>query len=62
MREALRQATRAYEAGEAPVGAVIVREAESSPGHSISGTAQDATAHAEMLALTQAEETVGDWR
>ena len=63
MREALRQATRAYEAGEAPVGAVIVRE-----GRIIARAfnqveqLQDATAHAEMLALTQAEETAGDWR
>ena len=63
MREALRQATRAYEAGEAPVGAVIVRE-----GRIIARAfnqveqLKDATAHAEMLALTQAEESVGNWR
>ena len=63
MGEALRQAARAYEAGEAPVGAVIVR------GGRIIARAfnqveqlKDATAHAEMLALTQAEEAVGDWR
>jgi len=63
MGEALRQAARAYEAGEVPVGAVIVREGK------IIGRAfnqvellKDATAHAEMLALTQAEESVGDWR
>ena len=63
MAEALRQAARAYEAEEAPVGAVIVRE-----GHII-GRAfnqvellKDATAHAEMLAITQAEQAVGDWR
>jgi tRNA(adenine34) deaminase len=63
MGEALRQATRAYEAGEVPVGAVIVRE-----GRIIARAfnqveiLKDATAHAEMLALTQAEEAVGDWR
>src|SRR5882724_9328606 len=63
MGEALRQAARAYEAEEVPVGAVIVREGK------IIGRAfnqvellKDATAHAEMLALTQAEEAVGDWR
>ena len=63
MREALRLAVRAAEAGEVPVGAVVVR------GGRIIARAcnqveqlQDATAHAEMLALTQAEETVGDWR
>ena len=63
MGEALRQAQRAYEAEEVPVGAVIVRE-----GRIIARAfnqvelLKDATAHAEMLALTQAEETVGDWR
>src|ERR1041384_1676538 len=63
MGEALRQAARAYEAGEVPVGAVIVRD-----GKIIARAAnqvellKDATAHAEMLAITQAEECVGDWR
>jgi tRNA(adenine34) deaminase len=63
MREALRQAERAYEADEVPVGAVIVRE-----GRIIARAfnqveqLKDATAHAEMLALTQAEEIAGDWR
>jgi tRNA(adenine34) deaminase len=63
MGEALRQAKRAYEAEEVPVGAVIVRA-----GRIIARAfnqvemLKDATAHAEMLALTQAEEAVGDWR
>lgn len=63
MGEALRQAARAYEAEEVPVGAVIVRE-----GRIIARAfnqvelLKDATAHAEMLAITQAEELVGDWR
>src|SRR5262245_51416709 len=63
MGEALRQAAKAYEAGEVPVGAVIVRQ-----GRIIARACnqvellKDATAHAEMLAITQAEETVGDWR
>jgi tRNA(adenine34) deaminase len=63
MGEALRQATRAYDAQEVPVGAVIVRE-----GRIIARASnqvellKDATAHAEMLAITQAEEAVGDWR
>jgi tRNA(adenine34) deaminase len=63
MREALRQAQKAYEADEVPVGAVIVRAGK------VIGRAcnqvellKDATAHAEMLALTQAEAAVGDWR
>jgi tRNA(adenine34) deaminase len=63
MGEALRQAVRAYEAEEVPVGAVIVRA-----GRIIARACnqvellKDATAHAEMLALTQAEAVVGDWR
>jgi tRNA(adenine34) deaminase len=63
MGEALRQAGRAREADEVPVGAVIVR------GGKIIARAfnqvealKDATAHAEMLALTQAQEAAGDWR
>jgi tRNA(adenine34) deaminase len=63
MREALRQARKAYEADEVPVGAVVVRAGK------VIGRAynqvellKDATAHAEMLALTQAEAAVGDWR
>jgi len=63
MGEALRQARRALEAEEVPVGAVVVRE-----GRIIARAfnqvelLKDATAHAEMLALTQAEQVVGDWR
>src|ERR1039457_5645241 len=63
MREALRLAAKAREADEVPVGAVVVRAGR------IIGRAynqvellKDATAHAEMLALTQAEAAVGDWR
>jgi tRNA(adenine34) deaminase len=63
MREALRQALRASKASEVPVGAIVVCAGR------IIGRAynqvellKDATAHAEMLALTQAEAAVGDWR
>lgn len=63
MSQALRQATRAFEADEVPVGAVIVRD-----GFIIARAfnqvelLRDATAHAEMLALSQAFSAVGDWR
>src|SRR5262245_43982386 len=63
MGEALRQAAKAYAAEEVPVGAVVVRE-----GHIIARgfnqveLLKDATAHAEMLAITAAEEAAGDWR
>lgn len=63
MAEALRLAGKAFHADEVPVGAVVVREGK------IIGRAYnqvelltDATAHAEMLAITQAEAAVGDWR
>lgn len=63
MREALRQAARAYEIGEVPVGAVIVREGKIiARAFNQVESLKDATAHAEMLALTQAEAAVGDWR
>jgi tRNA(adenine34) deaminase len=63
MREALRQAARAYAAGEVPVGAVIVRAGGViARAHNQVELLTDATAHAEMLALTQAEEVMGDWR
>lgn len=63
MGEAIRQARRARQLGEVPVGAVVVRD-----GRVIARASnqvevlKDATAHAEMLAITQAEESVGDWR
>ncbi len=63
MGEALRQALKAYEAEEVPVGAVVVRD-----GRIIARAfnqvelLKDATAHAEMLVITAAEEAVGDWR
>src|SRR5881296_4688686 len=63
MREALRQAQKAYDASEVPVGAVVVREGKIiGRAHNQVELLKDATAHAEMLALTQAEAAVGDWR
>src|ERR1700682_3898808 len=63
MKEALRLARKAFEKEEVPIGAVVVRAGK------IIGRAynqvellKDATAHAEMLAITQAEAAVGDWR
>lgn len=63
MEAALREARKAASRGEVPVGAVVVRE-----GRIIARAfnqvemLKDATAHAEMLALTAAEAVVGDWR
>jgi len=63
MREALRQAQKAYEVDEVPVGAVVVRAGRIiARAYNQVELLKDATAHAEMLALTQAEAAVGDWR
>jgi tRNA(adenine34) deaminase len=63
MGEALRQAARAGEAGEVPVGAVIARAGRVvARAYNQVELLKDATAHAEMLAVTQAEEAAGDWR
>jgi tRNA(adenine34) deaminase len=63
MREALRQARKAYDADEVPVGAIVVRgDKIIARAHNQVELLKDATAHAEMLALTQAEAAVGDWR
>ena len=63
MSEALRQAAGVYEAEETPVGAVIVREGKIiARAYNQVELLKDATAHAEMLALTQAQGAVGDWR
>src|SRR2546426_6428228 len=63
MRDALRQAQKAYETDEVPVGAVVVRARKIiARAYNQVELLKDATAHAEMLALTQAEAAVGDWR
>ncbi len=63
MGEALRQALRAYEAEEVPVGAVIARAWRViARAFNQVELLKDATAHAEMLAITQAAEAMGDWR
>src|SRR5260370_25063766 len=63
MRDALRQAKKALRADEVPVGAVVVRAGRIiARAYNQVELLKDATAHAEMLALTQAEAAVGDWR
>ena len=63
MRRALDQAIAAYDQEEVPVGAVIVHEdrviAEACNQRE---SLNDPTAHAEMLAITQAAEALGSWR
>ncbi|MBI2920282.1 MAG: nucleoside deaminase [Planctomycetes bacterium] len=63
MREALREAKKAEAEGEVPVGAVIVLGEEVvARAHNQRELLHDPTAHAEMIALTQAAEHLENWR
>jgi tRNA(adenine34) deaminase len=63
MGEALRLARIGYDAEEVPVGAVIVRNAKIiARAYNQVELLKDATAHAEILAITQAANSLGDWR
>jgi len=63
MREAIKEAEKAFEKEEVPVGAVIVHnERIIGRAHNQVEQLKDATAHAEMIALTQASSALGDWR
>lgn len=63
MAEALRLAARALAADEVPVGAVIARHGRLiARAHNQTEMLKDPTAHAEMIAITQAAAAVGDWR
>ena len=63
MRAALQQAELALSENEVPVGAVIVRnERIIAAAHNQREQLRDPTAHAEMIAITQAAEAVGGWR
>lgn len=63
MRLALRQAAEAARAGDVPVGAVIVRKKTViAQAHNQTELLKDPTAHAEMIAITQAASAIGDWR
>lgn len=60
MREALKEAKYAFEEGEVPVGAVVVANNQIiARGHNQTQALNDATAHAEMIALTAAANTIG---
>ncbi|MBS3873956.1 MAG: tRNA adenosine(34) deaminase TadA [Firmicutes bacterium] len=63
MREALVEARLAYELGETPVGAVVVRHnLVIARGHNFRENGLDPTAHAEVLALRHASQVLGGWR
>lgn len=63
MSLAYNQAIDAWRRGEVPIGAVIERGGEIiALAHNTVETAHDPTAHAEVLAITQAAHALGDWR
>ena len=63
MEMALNQATKAFEADEIPIGAVVVENGTIiGRGFNQRETLKDPTAHAEMIAITAAANTRGDWR
>jgi len=63
MLEAIREAEKAYQEGEVPVGAVVVyKDRIVGRGHNRVEALQDATAHAEILAITAASNTLSSWR
>ena len=63
MRYALEEAKKAFDLGEIPVGAVVVKDGEIiGRGHNLSETLKDPTAHAEMIAIREAARTLGGWR
>jgi tRNA(adenine34) deaminase len=63
MAQALREAGHAADEGEVPVGAIIVHNSMViGRGYNRTEGLGDATAHAEILAIGSASETIGDWR
>ena len=63
MRLALREATRALEHDDVPIGALVVRDGEViGTGHNEREVRADPTAHAEMIALREAARAIGSWR
>ncbi|HSQ88967.1 nucleoside deaminase [Romboutsia sp.] len=63
MKEALKEAYKAYNKKETPIGAVVVKNEEIiGRGHNLTETLNDCTAHAEILAIREAAENLGGWR
>lgn len=63
MKEALKEAKRAYQKKEVPAGAVVVLENQiMARAHNLVETRQDATCHAEILAIQEASKILGNFR
>lgn len=63
MQQALVEAQKAYDMGEVPIGAVIVKDGKIiARGHNLRETEKDPTLHAEMVAIREAAQHLGGWR
>ena len=63
MKEALKQAKKAYALGEVPIGCVIVYEDKIiARGYNRRNTDKNTLAHAEITAINRASKKMGDWR
>lgn len=63
MQEALKEAKKALDKGEVPVGAVIERNGQIiGKGHNYTESGKDATNHAEIIAIREASKALGGWR
>lgn len=63
MKEALKEARKAFEKEEVPIGAVIVRDGKIiAKAHNLRETKKQACAHAEILAIEKACKKIGAWR
>ncbi|MBQ2890775.1 MAG: tRNA adenosine(34) deaminase TadA [Clostridia bacterium] len=63
MKEALKEAKKAYRKGETPIGAVIVKDGKIiAKGHNKRETKKNALCHAEIIAINKACRKLGGWR
>ena len=63
MKEALKEAKKAYKKLEIPVGAVIVKDGKIiARGHNLKETKEDTTKHAEIIAIQKASKKLSAWR
>ena len=63
MKEAMKQARKAYKLGEVPIGCVIVHESKIiGRGYNRRNTDKNTLAHAEITAINRASKVIGDWR
>lgn len=63
MKEAIKEAKKAWDLEEVPIGAVVVKDGEViGRGHNLRETSKDATTHAEILAIRDANKQLDNWR